>query len=134
MSHRPCPLRRAARARSWSALIDTSAYVMRVDPLRAKEGVASSHRDQWRLFAPGGIPEGELVAARGEEGVGHATAVARFGGPVGERPAPGGELAELGAGVLVDPARVELVGGPAALGEEGGELVVAPHAGQQGGR
>ncbi len=75
---------------------------------------------QWRLLAPGGIPEGELVAAGGEEGIGHATTVAALGRLVGERSAPGGELAELGIGVLLDPAGVELVRRLAARGEAGG--------------
>src|SRR5919197_4065460 len=60
--------------------------------------------------------------------------VAGGGGLVGEGPAPGGELTELGACVLVDPARIELVRRSAALCEMHCELVVAPHAGQQGGK
>ena len=66
------------------------AHESRLSALDGGELGASAPREQEGrcFFAPGSVPEGELVAAGDEERVGHALVVADFCGSIRERLAP----------------------------------------------
>jgi len=95
--------------------------------------IASTGRASWPE-APGLLPEVELVAPAGDEGLLHPPAAffcAAGGGPVADFATPAGKLGELLPGVHLDPARVALLARASVLGEALPQL--APHAGQQRG-
>src|SRR3990172_3462214 len=116
-------------------------------PIRRVSSIAAA-RSRWlklsiralsggpALLPPGHLPEQQLVAARGEEGVLHAPQriVRQAGGhPIHQGTTPDGQLGELLRGVHPNPLHIPFVRWPWALCQALPYVGTAPHTGQKSG-